>query len=170
MNNNREDGFTLLEALAAMGVISIVLTVLALAFTSSAAALEKSKDTLIFGVKLLRADSLIRNRVGAIAVPYWENLVPEAGSSSLTIPWYRGKHDAKLRLSAEDHALILETEGAGDGERITIIDSLDGAELSILRDDQQNPYGIGISYFYKQNTYHSFSAFASHPLGRIAVQ
>jgi hypothetical protein len=168
MKNDREDGFTLLEALAAMGVITVVLTLLAMALPSSIAALGKSRDTLIFGVKLLRADSLIRNRVGAIAVPYWENLVLDAGISSLTIPWYQGKPGAKLRLSAEDNALILEIEGAGDGERVTVIDGLDGVELSVLRDDKQIPYGIGISYFYKQNTYHCFSAFASHPLGRIA--
>jgi prepilin-type N-terminal cleavage/methylation domain-containing protein len=166
MKNNSEDGFTLLETLAAMGIISIVLTSLAMTLPSSSAALEKSKKNLLFGVKFLRADTIIRKRVGAIAIPYWEHPILDTDSSSLTIPWYQGKQNVNLRLIAEGKTLLLETEGALEDEKITLIDGLDGSEISILRDDQKIPYGIGIVLFHNQNTYHSFSAFASHPMGR----
>jgi prepilin-type N-terminal cleavage/methylation domain-containing protein len=164
VKNDPQGGFTLLETLTAMAVVSLIMTIIALTISSSAGALIKSKDRALFGVRLLRADSLIRSRIGAVAVPYWEIPVLEAGDSSVTIPWYRGERGAYVRLLSEDDSLIMETGEKGKTERIVLLAGLDGTELSILRDERRIPCGIAVTYFHKQKTYHTLSAFSTSPI------
>jgi hypothetical protein len=114
----------------------------------------------------LRADSLIRNRLGAVAVPYWETPVLETGESSVTIPWYQGEREGSVRLLVEEGALVMETSGKGKTERMLLMSGLDGIELSVLRNAGNLPYGVGVAYFQGQNTYHTLSAFSSLPLAR----
>ncbi|WP_010259483.1 PulJ/GspJ family protein [Treponema primitia] len=166
MKNNSQAGFTLVETLIALGVVSLIMTILTISMTSSAAALEKSKDRALFGIKLLRADSLIRDRIGAVAVPYWELPVLEAGESSVRISWYQGERNGYIRLLTEKDALIMETEDKRKKERIVLISGLDGTNLSILRDEQHIPYGIDVIYLHRQKTYHTMSAFSTSSLIR----
>jgi hypothetical protein len=147
-----------------MALVSLIMTILVLALHSSAGALERSGDRALFGIRLLRADSLIRSRIGAVTIPYWETPVMEAGESSVIIPWYQGERDGYVRLLAEDDMLIMETEDKKKKERMVLLTGLDGAELSVLRDDRRLPCGIGVTYFHKQKTYHTLSAFSSIPL------
>jgi hypothetical protein len=163
-NDNSQGGFTLMEALVALGTLSLVMIILALSLSSSAGAMQKAGDRAIFGIQLLRADSLIRNRIGAVAFPYWEKPVLETGESSVTIPWYQGEQQGYVRLFMEEGALILETLGKGKAERILLVSGLDGVELSILRNGESVPYGVGVACFRGQNSYHTLSAFASIPV------
>jgi hypothetical protein len=164
MNNNPEGGFTVMETLIAMGVAGLVMIILALSLSSSAGAMKKAGDRALFGIKLLRADSLIRNRIGAVAVPYWENPAPEMGGSSVTIPWYRGEREGYVRLLVEEGTLVMETGDRQKKERLLLMSGLDGMELSILRNKGSVPYGVGIAYFQGQNSYHTLSAFSSLPI------
>ena len=109
MNDNSQGGFTLMETLIATGTLSLVMIILAIALSSSARAMQKAGDRALFGIQLLRADSLIRNRIGAVAIPYWEKPVLETGKSSVTIPWYQGERKGYVRLFEEEGALVMET-------------------------------------------------------------
>jgi hypothetical protein len=164
-NDNPQGGFTVLETLAAMGALSLIMIVLALSLSSAAGTLQKAQDRALFGIQLLRADSLIRNRLGAVAVPYWENPALETGESSVTIPWYQGEQEGYVRLLAEEGTLVMETSGKGKTERTLLISGLDGIELSVLRAGNV-PYGVGVAYFQGQKSYHTLSAFSSLPLAR----
>jgi hypothetical protein len=166
MNNNPQGGFTVLETLVAMGALSLIMSVLALSLSSSAGAMQKAQDSALFGIKLLSADSLIRNRLGAVAVPYWETPIMEAEESSVTIPWYQGEKEGYVRLLVEDGALIMETAGKGKTERALLISGLDRIELSVLRNAGNVPYGVGVAYLRGQNSYHTLAAFASVPVER----
>jgi hypothetical protein len=126
--------------------------------------MKKARDRALFGIKLLIADSLIRDRIGAVAVPYWESPILETGESSVTIPWYQGERNGSVRLLAREGALVLETADKRKTERILLMSGLDGMELSILRNAESVPYGVGVAYFQGQNSYHTLSAFSSIPL------
>lgn len=164
MKNNSQWGFTLMETLIAMGIVSLILTILTVSLSSSAAVMEKSKDRALFGIKLLRADSLIRDRMGAVAVPYWETPVLETGETSMTIPWYQGERDGYVRLLTDKDTLIMETDDKQKKERLVLISGLDGIDLSVLRDDRHIPYGIDVTYFHNRNTYHTLSVFSTSSL------
>jgi hypothetical protein len=153
-----------METLVAVGVVSLVMIILALSLASSAGAMQKARDSALFGIQLLRADSLIRNRIGAVAVPYWEQAVPDTRESSVTIPWYQGERGGYVRLLAEEGTLVLETACKGKTERIALMSGLDGTEFSILRNGESAPYGIGVACFRGQNSYHTLSAFATLPV------
>jgi hypothetical protein len=164
MSDNPQGGFTMMETLIAMGVVSLIMIILALSLSSSAGAMQKAKDRSLFGIKLLRADSLIRNRIGAVVVPYWENPTPETGESSVTIPWRQGEREGYVRLLAEEGTLVMETGDKRKKERMLLMSGLDGVEFSILRNEGKVPYGIGVAYFQGQNSYHTLSAFSSIPI------
>jgi hypothetical protein len=163
-NDDSQGGFTVMETLVAMGVVSLIMIILSLFLSSSAGAMRKAKERALFGIQLLRADSLIRNRIGAVAVPYWETPAPETEETSVTIPWYQGERTAYVRLLAEEGSLVMETGARGKNERMLLLSGLDGMEFSVLRNEDQIPYGIGVAYFRGQNRYHTLSAFSSLPL------
>jgi hypothetical protein len=163
-HDDPQGGFTVMETLVAMGVASLIMIILALSLASSAEAMQKAKDRALFGIHLLRADSLVRNRIGAVAVPYWEKAAPETGEFSVTIPWFEGERAGYVRLLAEEGTLVMESAGKGKTERIPLISGLDGLELFILRNGKSVPYGVGVAYFRGQNSYHTLAAFASLPL------
>ena len=164
MNDNSQGGFTVMETLVALGVASLVMIILALSLSSSAGAMQKAKDRALFGIRLLRADSLIRNRIGAVAVPYWEKPIPEAGESSVRIPWYQGEREGYVRLLAGEGTLIMETSCKQKEERILLMSGLEGVEFSVLRNEALIPCGIGVAYFHGQNSYHTLSAFSTLPV------
>jgi hypothetical protein len=128
--------------------------------------MKKAQGRALFGIQLLRADSLIRNRMSAVAVPYWENPILETGESSVTIPWYQGERNGYVRLLVEEGALVLETVEKRKRERISLMSHLDRVELSILRNAGNIPYGVGVSCFQGQNSYHTLAAFSSFPVAR----
>jgi prepilin-type N-terminal cleavage/methylation domain-containing protein len=169
MNDNPQGGFTLMETLVAMGLVSLIMIILGLSLSSSAGAMQKARDRALFGIKLLRADSLIRDRIGAVAIPYWETPAPETTEASVTIPWYQGERTAYVRLLAEGGTLVIETGNKQKNERMLLMSGLDGVEFSVLRNEGQVPYGIGVAYFQGQNSYHTLSAFSSLPLAGTAA-
>jgi hypothetical protein len=163
-NDNSQGGFTLMEALVAVGVVSLVMIILALSLSSCAGAMQRAADRALFGIQLLRADSLIRDRIGAVAIPYWEKPALETEGSSVRIPWHQGEEKGYVRLFAEEGALVMETAGKGKTERILLVSGLDGVELSILRNGEGAPYGVGVACFRGQNSYHTLSVFSSLPI------
>jgi hypothetical protein len=165
-NDNPQGGFTVVETLVATGAFSLIMLVLALSLSSAAGALQQARDRALFGVKLLRADSLLRNRLGAVNVPYWETPDLAMGESSVTIPWYQGEREGSVRLLVEEGALVMETSGKGDRERTLLMSGLDGIELSVLRNAENVPYGVGVVYVQGRKSYHTLAAFASVPLAR----
>jgi hypothetical protein len=153
-----------METLVAMTVVSLVMIILSLALSSSAGAMDGAKNRALFGIQLLRADSLIRDRIGVVAVPYWERAVPAIDELSVTIPWYRGEREGYVRLIEEEGTLVMETWDKQKKERITLLSGLDGAEFSILQNGEGAPCGIGVACLRGQNSYHTLSAFSTLPL------
>jgi hypothetical protein len=151
-----------------VGIIVIVLSVLSAAAVFSFRGTIDPVDFLLFGIRLLRADTLVRDKVEAVAAPYWDlkfDPVPE--DRSLVIPWYRGRKENRLAFYlSQDGELIMETESQEKKERQTLINKLEDADLSVWRDEAQIPRGIDILYRYRGRTYQTRSAFGSSPLGR----
>ncbi|MDR1250209.1 MAG: hypothetical protein LBK63_13020 [Treponema sp.] len=153
-----------METLAAMTVISLAMIILGLSLSSSAGAMERAKNQALFGIQLLSADSLIRDRIGAVAIPYWEKTAPTLDGSSATIPWYRGEREGYVRLAVEEGSLVMETWDKQQKERILLMSGLDGAEFSLLRNGEGIPCGVGVACLRGQNSYHTLSAFSTRPL------
>jgi len=165
---NYEGGFTLTETMAAVGIISIALSILSAAAVFSFRNTIDPVDFLFFGIRLLRADTLARDKVEAVTVPYWDlNFDPAQEEQALVIPWYGGRKENRLAFYlSQDGELIMETESQGKKEKQTLINKLEGADLGVWRDEAQTPRGIDILYRYQGRVYQTRSAFGSSPLGR----
>jgi hypothetical protein len=159
-----------METLVAMGAISLAMIILGLSLSSAAGAMARARDHALFGIRLLRADSLIRDRLAAVAIPYWERPVPETEGSSVRIPWYQGEREGHVTLLVEGGALVMETGDKRKTERIPLLSGLDSIELALLRTDENAPYGVGVSYHRGQKIYHTMAAFASFPVARLSAE
>jgi prepilin-type N-terminal cleavage/methylation domain-containing protein len=165
---NREGGFTLIETMAAVGIVSIVLSVLSIAAASSFRSVNGPVDFLLFGIKLLRADTLARSEIEAVSVPYWElNFDPVLQEQSLVIPWYGGRKADRLSLLfSQDGELIMETDTQGKTTRKVLMNNLDDAVITLWKDEAELARGIDIMYRYHGRVYQTRSAFGASPLRR----
>jgi prepilin-type N-terminal cleavage/methylation domain-containing protein len=176
-----EDGFTIIEVLAALTVISFC-GLLMTGFVSSMIRLgDRARQELSIARDLLRLDGEIRALVSAVAIPYWERkALLEAGASGLSIPWYGGRADHALRFVRRDDAFAVEFP-AGEAARFPGIIKASGTTESlrvhqnttvsllitvveVLRDSQGIPYGLDISYQYQGRPGHTAARFSTLPL------
>jgi prepilin-type N-terminal cleavage/methylation domain-containing protein len=162
-----ERGFTLTEALAAIGIISI-LTALVLSFLSSSiTSSARSKDTLFFFKDMLLADEKIRELAGEVVIPYWERvseLIPGNGTA-LEIPWYGGRKENVLRIQIDPQGrLSMNAPINGGPSTYTAPVSLTVNAADILRDGTGNPAGLRIRYDYRGKPCYTTAIFGSLPV------
>jgi prepilin-type N-terminal cleavage/methylation domain-containing protein len=144
-------GFTLLEALAALAVLSIAgMSVLAGA-NIAINTLDAAKTRAVFTARLLYADERLRRTVGEIAIPYWEQagyatakLVMSTHGNTLELPWYQGKRDAVLRLYQRDTALVLDIVTTEGCESIPLYEGVESVELGLMLNAGEQPCGVTV--------------------------
>jgi hypothetical protein len=166
---NREGGFTVIEGVTALAIISVVGMITLSLPGSAARALSGSLKPLFFTLGVLRAEALIRDRVSAVRVPYWEKTAfpregPPEETPSITIPWYEGDARAALRLAGEDGTLYIETVRNSGVEHITLLEDLDDLSLSVQRGRGGVPLGVSISCGFRGLRFRIDAPFASIPL------
>ncbi|GHT79601.1 hypothetical protein FACS1894130_08780 [Spirochaetia bacterium] len=172
---NSEQGFTLPETLAAIGIITLSIIMVLGFFSSSVMASSRSKDSLFFFMDMLKADEEIRNTAAGIVIPYWErrlrvaplSLEPPFGdTTAIEIPWYGGREDAVLRISVDDHnRLTMETKGAAETEIRGAKKSLTIADVRLLCDGKGIPYGLRVNYDYHGRQGYTIAPFSTFPVG-----
>jgi prepilin-type N-terminal cleavage/methylation domain-containing protein len=187
----RESGFTIVEVLAALTIISLC-GLLVAGFVPAAIRLGgQVRRDLSAARNLLRLDGEIRSLTAAVATPYWERRPTlEADASGLSIPWYGGRADQVLRFVRRDDAFTLELP-AGEAARFPGIveaagttvnlrfslettpllrsnfdatESLWISAVEMLKDARGIPYGLDISYQYRGKAGHTAACFSTLPL------
>ncbi|GHU60209.1 hypothetical protein FACS189444_6800 [Spirochaetia bacterium] len=164
---DREEGAALTETIAAFGIICAVLLILSSAFASISRSGASVKDRVLFTFAMLRADELLRNRMGAVTVPYWERHVPIVeGGSYIELPWYQGNRNHHIKLFFADNELLLEADENGKQERIVLFKNIEGAAIDIMRDQDDVPLALLIRITARNWEYLSRIAFSSQPVTR----
>jgi hypothetical protein len=160
-----EEGFTITEALTAIGIIAVAGMLVLGALSSSMKGIDRAKGGIDFGVKLLAADNLIRRRAGAVNIPFWErNVALIIQDTSMQVPWYGSMAEDYLRFFWDEHSLRMETEIGGEKESVLLFKALDRIHVSALVDEDGIPYGLDVAYAYGGREYHTRAAFASSPV------
>jgi hypothetical protein len=160
-----EEGFTITEALTAIGIIAASGMIALGALSSSIKGIDRAKGGIEFGVKLLAADNLIRRKTGAVNIPFWErNIALIAEDTSIQVPWYGSMAEDYLRFFWDEHSLRMETESGGEKESVLLFRALDRIQVSALTDGDGIPYGLDVAYAYGGREYHTRAAFASSPV------
>jgi prepilin-type N-terminal cleavage/methylation domain-containing protein len=164
--NKHDEGFTLLETLTAIAVISIAGLALLSGVSIATRALEKAKTRAMYAARLLSADERLRELIGQVAIPYWERnagLVVRneaAYAAALELPWYQGQKDAVLRIAfvKRDAQTMLEIN-TPDKRDVIMLDFVGELTLGLILDADKQPRGVDIQLA----DYHSRIAFASRP-------
>jgi type II secretory pathway pseudopilin PulG len=167
--SKQEEGFTIIEALAAIGIISAAGMIVLGVLSSSIKGIDRARESLGLGAKLLLTDDLIRRKTGAVRLPYWErgfNIIED--NSSIQIPWYRGRAGDYLRFFWDEDSLSMETGSGEERETLVLLEGTDHIRIDILAGGEGIPYGLDIAYTYGGREYHTRTSFSSLPvqLGR----
>jgi prepilin-type N-terminal cleavage/methylation domain-containing protein len=159
--NKHDDGFTLVETLTAIAVISIAGLALLSGVSTATRALEKAKARAMYATRLLNADERLRELIGQVAIPFWErNADILAHAETLELPWYQGQKDAVLRIVfvKRDAQTMLEIN-TPDKREVIMLDTVGEPTLGLILDADKQPRGVDI----RLADYHSRIAFASRP-------
>lgn len=110
----RDDaGFTLVETLVAIAVLSVIGAALWTGFFSSTVGLERGMEAVRESGTALLVQELLSRELSRIRVPFWER-EPDGftgEADALTMPFADGEADAVLVLRAEEGALVLDRGG-----------------------------------------------------------
>ncbi|ULQ59086.1 prepilin-type N-terminal cleavage/methylation domain-containing protein [Brucepastera parasyntrophica] len=163
--NKNEEGFTFMEVLVAIAIISIIGLSLLWGIASISDSVTRARENARLALSLLKADEYIRERTAEIRIPYWErNITFESSGSSASIPWYQGDKNAYLRFFTENNTVYAETEFNGETAKLALLTGIENIEIRILENKNGAPAGLEIIYMLKGKEYRTVSPFASIPI------
>jgi prepilin-type N-terminal cleavage/methylation domain-containing protein len=149
MRTDWEDGFSFIEVLVSLLIISLVGVVLYASFSTGFRAIEKAQTEVRTAVRHLQADHLIRSAAGAVEIPYWvTDYEMAAGENTLDLPWYEGEKESKT-VQLPEGVIIEKSE--------------------LVREDGKAPFGIRIQYKIGKREYAASAPFASFPAGKVKL-
>jgi type II secretory pathway pseudopilin PulG len=147
MRCKREDGFTIPEALIAMGIVSLCLAMISGLCYSSVNVLKICRETAEKTAGILKTDTLFRSAAGTVAIPFWEKYPPITETPvQITIPWYEGDRDSSLSFRVDGKKLIMETETRAGVKSHTLLDRADGIAIALITEENRIPRGIELSF------------------------
>jgi hypothetical protein len=165
--SKHEEGSTILDTLMALGIIGLVGVIILSLLSSSVKGIERARENLNFGVKLLMVDELIRLNMMMINIPYWDRMAALIRDNNyIEIPWFSGKSRSYLRFFWDEHSLGMESGNDKREETWFLLEDLDHADVSVLFNEQKLPYGLDIAYTYNGTEYHTKASFGSCPVRR----
>jgi prepilin-type N-terminal cleavage/methylation domain-containing protein len=149
MRNKSENGFTFIEVLVSLLIISSVGIVLYASFSAGFKGVEKSRTEIRDAVRHLQTDSVIRSAAESVQIPYWVTAYEmTAAGGSLELPWYEGKKETKT----------VQLPAGADIEK-----------SELVREDGKSPFGIRITYKIGKREYTTSATFASFPAGKVKL-
>lgn len=128
-------GFTIIEALVSLGIISLVCVVLYAAFATGTKGITGSHRSLSAALKRKRTDAIVRQATGNVEIPFWLKVYEfTATEHTLSLPWSNGVPGV-IEVELPEGVTIRECKPAGgtetrpDGLRMTY--EVDGVPYSL---------------------------------------
>ncbi len=165
MKSRDDEGISTIEALVAIAILAIAGVALLGGASGAMAALVKAKNTARITSSLLRTDSLLREKIGNIRIPFWEQKTEiTVPGESAEIPWYDGKKDHLLKLYIKEGTFIIETVTGETSETTALSSDIEHIDIKPILKGDKVPEGLDIGYTIKGKAYRTLAAFASAPL------
>ena len=109
-------GFTLLETLVTLMLVSLLALVLSAGVIGSQRLIDTAIGTAASTIKILQLDRYLRRTVGRIVVPYWVGPVKlDTAANALELPYLDGEPELILVLEPRKRGIVVKTPEDPDG-------------------------------------------------------
>ncbi len=141
---NDYGGFTFLETVISLVIVSVIGLSAAGLFASAASFEKKTNSQINSNNQLLLLDRYMRLHVSRIKIPYWVDIRQEPGFISdqqhLSIPFFEGEEDSILDIDLHNGILRIETPGEEK-----VFTGLRRSTISIFEDRRGFPLGVTLN-------------------------
>ena len=122
LNSKKEDGFTIIEVLVAMTIMSILGITMWMGFSAAVSLIHTVPESSRLIQEIIALDSILREYISRVRVPFW---LPELDyyidTTSALFPYYEGIETKFLQIEYYDNEIYLKTfEEESDEEPETI--------------------------------------------------
>jgi prepilin-type N-terminal cleavage/methylation domain-containing protein len=146
LKNESCAGFTLVESLVSLAIVSMIGVIIFMAFSVGVKSVTQSHSSVLAALRHLKTDTVLRNSLEKVRIPYWEkDFELSATATTLVVPWYGGAKEA--------HAIALP-----DGVKDITYELVKPVENGA-------PTGCRVKYRIDNREYSSAVVFASAPPG-----
>jgi prepilin-type N-terminal cleavage/methylation domain-containing protein len=105
-----EDGFTIMEVLVAMAIMSILAVTVWVGFSAAVNLIRAVPGSVELVQGYIAMDTVLREYVSRVMPPFWQpELDYYIDSSSVVFPFYEGEEERSLQIEFYDNHLIIST-------------------------------------------------------------
>lgn len=146
---NSNEGFTFLETLVSITIITFIVILLGFCFSTSSRILRKTNTQTISDLELLKIDTKFRQLIQSINIPDWETKYSITNTqTTITLNWVNGTNSISS-LEINPNILILKTD--------------------LIKYKNDKPAGLCITYLYRDKEYICSELFSSIPYGQVEI-
>lgn len=138
INNNR--GFTLIETLIAITLVSLIGIPVFMVFSDTVSFSGKIKDLNRWNKELVQLERVLRKSVREVQIPFWiSDIEFIEGHGTMSVPYWNGDVNLYLEMKIEDTVLKITTPKGS-----TVFGGYDEVEFDFLKDSRSRIIGLSI--------------------------
>ena len=138
--NKNESGFTLIETLIAITLVSLIGIPVFMVTSDTVTFTGKIKDLNRWNKELVQLERVLRKSVAEVKIPFWISDVEVTEEKGIImIPYWKGDVSSFLEIKIEDTVLKISTP-----EGSTVFNGYDGVEFDFLKDSGSRTIGLSI--------------------------
>ncbi|MBN1687359.1 MAG: prepilin-type N-terminal cleavage/methylation domain-containing protein [Spirochaetales bacterium] len=137
-----DDGFTLIEVLVSLLILSIIGLVVWRGSILATRVLSTSTESSMATTKILQLDDSLRREIEKIQMPFWlREIKIEQTEHGITLPYYQGDPDNSLTIAAAGNYLDVSNSSREQAFRLG---PFPGLRVETAYDAQTNPIGVRV--------------------------
>jgi hypothetical protein len=145
MKNNKHDGFSLIEAIIAIGIISLIGIVAVMGVFQALRGFDKAQNTLITCARIIQVKNFLEKVTAGILFPFWLSRIDTEQQQSLKIPYLDAEEENYIQLSFTGNYLIIELHyEKEDNDQVFSFGPFSDVSFELLSADLKPFYGIKI--------------------------
>lgn len=157
---HRERGTTTIELIVVLGIIALIGTAVFSLSSASIRAMREAQKESRKAALLLRCDTILRNHLLAIRVPFWvQDMAITNDDTGISIPYYQAGKDKFLKITRGSGALMVKAE-----EKMISISGVEFISAVVVTGKQGEYGGLDVLYSIDGTEFHTIGGFGATTL------
>lgn len=138
--NKNESGFTLIETLIAITLVSLIGIPVFMVTSNTITFTGKVKDLNRWNKELVQLERVIRKSVAEVQIPFWiSDIELTEESKVMSVPYWNGDAESFLEMEIDNTVFKITTPQGS-----TVFNGYEGVEFDILKDKESRTIGLSI--------------------------